>query len=160
MVCVSHFYAQGYPNLVNFVTNELTTIPQKKPKVYQAFLKYAEYTKWWEGNFIFYSWTDPRIQIEDLNTHNKNGDYTYAKFKPSFSRDIYLDVKWAKRFERDVQVPVISNNAKRLMEACLLHEMCHRGDWDDNVEQTLEPGEEFEKAAYGAVQGRYWIGPI
>ncbi len=159
MVSVSSFYASGYPQLVAFVKNELTKIPQK-PKVYNAFMKYAEYTNFWEGNFIFYSGTDPMIQIEDLNTHSKNGDYVYARYKTVFPRYIFLDEKWAKRFEGDVQVPVMSNNAKRLMEACILHEMCHRGDWDDGIEQTLEPGEEFEKAAYGAIQGRYWIGPI
>jgi hypothetical protein len=75
-------------------------------------------------------------------------------------RYIFVDTDWANRFEIDVLVPVKSNNARRLMEASLLHEMCHRGDWDDGTPQALEAGEEFEKAAYGAVQGSYWIGPI
>jgi hypothetical protein len=155
MVSVSRSYAAGYPKLVDFVSNELTKVPQK-PKVYNAFMKYAEYTHFWEGNFIFFAHTDPQIQIEDLNTHSKNGDYIFAKYKHVFPRYVFLDVKWAKRFEKDYQLP----QAQLLMEACILHEMVHRGDLSDEVEQTLEPGEEFEKAAYGSIQGKYWTGPI
>src|SRR5215510_7852105 len=140
MVHVSDLYDQDYPQLVAFVTNEMTKIPQKT-KVYNAFLKYGEYDHFWEGNFLFKSWSDPEIQIEDLNTHSKNGDYIFAKYKTVFPRYIYVDVKWAKRFENDSKVPVMINNPKRLMEACILHEMCHRGDWRDGVEQEKEPGE-------------------
>lgn len=156
MVCVSRPYAAGYPKLVAFITDELTKIPQK-PRIYNAFNKYAEYTRWWEGNFIFYSWTDPRIQIWDLNIHSKKDEYTYAEYKPEFPRDIYLDTKWAQRFERDYKV---IPQAATFMEACLLHEMCHRGDHDDGIKQQQEAGYEFEKAAYGAVQEEYWTGPI
>lgn len=155
MVCVSSFYAADYPNLVAFVNNELTKIPSNV-RVYDAFRKYAEYNHGWEGYFVFWRYTDPSINIEDLNTHNGPDEYTFAKYKPNFPRYIFLDVAWAKRFESDSQNPALAAKAKRLMEACILHEMCHRGDWDDGVQQQKEAGEEFEKAAYGAVQGRYW----
>lgn len=154
MVFVSSSYADGYPNLVSFVNNELTRIPQKTA-VYNAFLKYAEYGSW-AGRWVFFSVTDPMIQIEDLNTHSEEDEYIFAKYKTPTPRYIFIDVAWAKRFETDYQSPNLSAKAKLLMEACILHEMCHRGDWADGKEQANEPGEAFEKAAYGAVQGRYW----
>jgi hypothetical protein len=96
------------------------------------------------------------INIEDLHTHSAPDEYVFAKFKSPTPRYIFVDSAWAQRFEKDVLSPVLSAKAKLLMEACILHEMCHRGDWDDREEQALEAGEEFEKAAYGAVQGQYW----
>jgi len=154
----SEMYGNSYPNLVNFVRNDLPGVVNK-PRVYNAFVKYAEYS-WRLGGTAFWPTADPIIHVESLNTHSAPDEYIYAKFKVATPRYIYIDKAWAERFERDVQVAVICNNARRLMEACILHEMCHRGDWDDGVEQAKEPGEEFEKEAYHSVQGAYWIGPI
>jgi hypothetical protein len=159
MVSISDtMYGKAYPSLVKFVRNDLPAVVNK-PRVYNAFIKYAEYG-WTLGRTAFWPTADPIIHVEALNTHSAPNEYIFAKFKVVTPRYIYIDTDWAKRFERDVLVPVMRNNAKRLMEACILHEMCHRGDWDDGKPQELEAGEEFEKAAYGALQGSYWIGPI
>ena len=80
----------------------------------------------------------------------------WAEFRPDEWTKIYVDKEWALRFEKDVVDPNLTAKAKLLMEACLLHEMCHRGDWDDGVPQSGECGEDFEIAAYGAVQDQYW----
>ena len=44
----------------------------------------------------------------------------------------------------------------RLMEATLLHELVHWGDWQDGKDQDGEEGNLFEIAAYGEVLGKYW----
>jgi hypothetical protein len=149
MAYVASYYRDGYPKLTDFVANELPNVTHN-PRVFSAFIKYAEYTKY-GGIWVLQPYMDPAIHIEPLNGRSQNGDYTYSEYRPDLTGYIYLDTDWAQRFERDYQ----KAEARRLMEACLLHEMCHRGDHDDGVDQG-EPGEAFEIEAYGALQQKYW----
>lgn len=150
MVFVSSWYAGTYPRLREFVATELPKAADN-PKTFNAFIKYAEYT-YWGGSTVFWPTAKPSIEVENLNKDPTSSYYVIAKYKTAFSGKIFLDEEWANRFEDDYHLP----KAKLLMEACILHEMCHRGDWDDGVEQPSEPGEAFEIAAYGALQKRYW----
>jgi hypothetical protein len=147
MAYVNHIDAPHYPNLVAFMTNDFSKVPQNK-KVFAAFLVYAEYSTF-TGKSVFWSFMNPIIQIEPLKD-------AWAAFRPESRWNIYVDKSWALRFEKDVLQPQLTAKAKLFMEACLLHEMCHRGDNVDGVKQTLEAGLEFEKAAYGQVQVPYW----
>jgi hypothetical protein len=150
MAYVDHFWAPNYPYLVAFVENDLSDVPNR-PQIFNPFMKYAQY-KPTRAKSVFWWFMNPIIQIEPLKD-------AWAEYRPDFPWNIYVDREWADRFEKDVPKPLLTAKAKLLMEACILHEMCHRGDFADGVEQALEPGIEFEKAAYGAVQDQYWVGP-
>jgi hypothetical protein len=150
MVYVPSWYAGSYPRLTDFVAKELPKAADNAT-TFNAFIRYAEYT-YWGGSTVFWPTAKPSVEIENLNKDATSPYYILAKYKTAFTGKIFVDEEWAKRFEKDYQLA----HAKLLMEACILHEMCHRGDWDDGVEQTNEPGEAFEIAAYGALQKRYW----
>jgi hypothetical protein len=151
MARVDNVYAPSYPNLVAFVENDLADVPNK-PRIFGAFKKYAQYSDL-TAKSVFWWFMNPIIQIEPL----KNA---WAAFRPDARWNIYVDKAWALRFEKDVQQPLLTAKAKLFMEASILHEMVHRGDWVDGVKQPLEAGIEFEKAAYGQVQAPYWTGPV
>ena len=150
MAYVNSIDAPYYPNLVAFVENDLADVPNKST-IFREFKKYAEYSDL-RAKSVFWWFMNPIIQIEPLKD-------AWALYRPESPWSIYVDKDWAKRFEKDVVQPLLTAKAKLLMEACILHEMCHRGDWADGVKQSVEVGEEFEIAAYGAVQDQYWVGP-
>ena len=138
-----------YPNLSNFLRVELPKVISDKKK-WPAFLKYSEFQGRYFGKFwavLSLSWgADPNIKVEPLTN-------AFGEYRPGRGDDIiYIDTDWAKRFEKDFA----KAEAKQLMEATILHEMVHWGDDQDGKDQAGDEGEDFERAAYGKVIGKYW----
>jgi hypothetical protein len=73
-------------------------------------------------------------------------------FKPRFPERINLAYSLLANVEKEFDRPEM----RLLMEATVLHELCHWG-LRNGVEPTIEPGEDFERAAYGYRPiSRYW----
>ncbi len=138
-----------YSELKDFVKTELPKIKNNK-KTWKAFLKYSEFQGRWFGDTLA-AWalgwgSNPRIGAKDL-------DGAFGLFNgPKEADVIYVDKDLAVRFKKDSKKPA----AKLLMEATILHEMVHWGDHKDGKDQPPEEGDEFEKAAYGKIIGKYW----
>ena len=67
---------------------------------------------------------------------------------PGAPEAIFVEAELARQFE--AAPPARLDLAKLLAEAVFLHEMVHWGDWKvDHAQQDGEPGEAFERQAYG-----------
>ncbi len=153
MVSMRYVDQSAFPTFTTYVKKDLPKV-RDKPRVWRAFLKYAEYDKRWLGSkwatFAFAWGTEPRIIVKEL-------DGAYGKFIPkSGTYNIFISQDLVGRFELDYR----RADAKLLVEATILHEMVHWADRKDGELQLKaagkEAGREFEKAAYGRVIGRWW----
>ena len=134
-----------YPKLSAFVYGDLSKVPTSKPRVWRAFRKWSE-LGFSEALTALTTCSKPYIDVKVMPG-------VFGRFRGSTDpHTILVSEHWAKRFESDHAKPA----AKLLMEATILHEMVHWGDWKDGVDQDPEEGNEFEKEAYGKVIGRYW----
>lgn len=81
----------------------------------------------------------------------------FGRFEIVEPNRVFLQESFVTRFEGDLLNIQKSAAAHRMMEATILHELCHWADGRDgalNVE--VELGYEFERAAYDQIVGPYW----
>lgn len=147
MVCAR--MAARYPKLTDWIYAHIATVPRKK-RVFDAFVQYAEITPDEARRTLATTTRTPVIDIRDLPNS------TYGVFIGSHDDErIYISMNVCDRFEthpEDQKDP----RMHRLLEATILHELVHWGDWKDGVDQPHEEGNVFEIAAYGYMIWKYW----
>jgi Metallopeptidase toxin 3 len=132
-----------YPKLAKWIIAELPKV-RNNGKVWAAFVSYSQLKD--KARYAvmphYYPYIDYKVMIG------------LGLFKGSKDPNtIYLAKSFCERFEsKDWKLPKMH----RLMEATLLHELVHWGDWQDGKDQDDEEGELFELAAYGEVLPKYW----
>lgn len=153
MVSMGLFTQALYPEFRDFVKTELPKVSNDKKK-WAAFLKYSEFQGRWFGEtqaLWALKWgTDPVIIVKQLGSD-------YGQYTTATPDTIYVDKELAERFKTDHALA----KAKEFMEANILHEMVHWGDWhaDNKAEgfkKADEWGAKFEVAAYGKDLKRWW----
>lgn len=142
---ISPQFKRSYPKLSNWIECEIPKV-KGKPKVFAAFLKYAELNKK-KAKLALQKGQPPEINFDTMP--NSNGRFSGKKFP----NKVFLAKAICDRFES-----TDSKNLKMhlLLESTLLHEMVHWGDWKDGIDHPKEEGKEFEKEAYGRDINRYW----
>jgi len=156
--------AGKYPDCARYLMYEFTKLPDKKPKVYAAFSRYA-------GSFASMSsmWGfDPIIKADPYDMMNQcenDGNPEPQKDGSTIQR---RSLKWygftvpTKGIEEIYLAPDLMERAgtaevRAVLEATILHELIH---WCRKVAgkdvNDEEPPYAFEKAAYGKTVERTW----
>ncbi|MDH3496964.1 MAG: hypothetical protein OER21_09385 [Gemmatimonadota bacterium] len=137
--------AQVYPQTANWLRQARDTIPRRDGgQIWRAFLRYGQFTPheatrvltWGEGPFVRI------VRLKKLGL-----------FVPQAPTAVMISRSLARAYER---APRVRRNQLAL-EAIVLHELVHWGDWRDGIEQPdvrrgrtrLDVGDQFEVAAYG-----------
>jgi len=142
---ISATFRKSYPKLSSWIEINMPKVKSKN-KVWTAFVKYSELTSP-KAKQALNKGQFPEIHFSIMPS-------AYGKFKGStYPNRVYIAKSICDKFEKSD-----SKNAKMhmLVEATLLHEMVHWGDYKDGVDQAGEEGLKFEKAAYGKVINGYW----
>lgn len=110
-------------------------------KVWSAFVKYSELGAT-NAKLALTEGHNPEIFIKPMFG-------AYGEFSGTSNKNrIYLSASLCNRFEQSNGENTTLN---LLLQATILHEMVHWGDWKDGRDQVGEEGANFEKAAYGRV---------
>jgi murein DD-endopeptidase MepM/ murein hydrolase activator NlpD len=132
----------------------LRGVEQRNPQAWAKFLEYAQINAFLARDVLSDSDLSPMLMLRDL------GSAGFGEFSIDHPDQIELAIDIAQQFEED------SPNDPRiapLVEAKLLHELVHWGDFLSGSMHTgiglSEWGLQFENAAYGRVQDRYWTRP-
>lgn len=142
---IEYLFEKKYPKLTKWIKENLPNV-KKKPKVWNAYLKYSELD---EKRALWSITSGFNPDITFIEIENGNGKYVGEKHL----NRIYIDKKICDKFES-----TDSNNSKMhaLVESTLLHELVHWGDYKDGKDQLGEEGKAFERQAYGKDVGVYW----
>ena len=137
----------NYPGVAMWICNNLPKA-RNKPKIFNSFKKYASLTDQEAIRAINHG-SEPEIDYRHMPT--ANGEFWGAKYPNT----VFISKDICDRFKRSV---VDANDPRMhvLLEATLLHEMVHWGDWMDGKVTAGELGKTFEKEAYGRDIRRYW----
>ena len=133
-----------YPSLAAWIQHRVQTIAMR-PRVWNAFLKYSELSPLGAAWALTHS---PYPCVEYASLKDALGEFRGAEDED----EILLHTGLCDRFYKDIRDP----RMHLLMEATVLHEMVHWGDWKDGKDHPKEEGLEFEKEAYGKVINPYW----
>ena len=135
---------EKYPKLAKWIVEEFPKI-KNNGKVWVAFVTYSELNH--KARYAIMPHYHPYIDYKVLT------GLALYKEGGKDPNTIFLAKAFCERFEsKDWKLPKMH----RLMEATLLHELVHWGDWQDGKDQDGEEGNLFEIAAYGEVLGKYW----
>ena len=140
-------FRNSYPKLTAWIYEAMLNVPAK-PTVWKAFKKYSELSEMQARAALLTCSAKPIIDVKDMKDY---GIFDGAKDKDR----VYLGKFMCDKFEgsrADAKDP----RMHILIEATVLHELVHWGDWKDGMDQADEEGESFEKAAYGKIIARYW----
>jgi Metallopeptidase toxin 3 len=134
---------EKYPKLAKWIIDELPKV-KSNGKVWSAFVTYSELSD--KARYAvmphYHPYIDYKVML-DLGRFDG----------PKAPSTIYLAKSLCERFEsKDWKLAKMH----RLMEATLLHELVHWGDWQDGKDQDGDEGELFELKAYGEVLTKYW----
>ena len=144
-------FVKQYPRLAAWICDNLPKV-KDKPKVFKAFQRYAKLNEKVAERALRHG-TPPVIAYRHLPADN--GIFIGNKYPDT----LFISMSICDRFQGSTQ-DAADPRMHRLLEATLLHEMVHWGDFQDD--QTLSPGEQgkaFEKAAYGKDVRQYWGPP-
>jgi len=129
-----------YPKTASWIESNIKK-GKLNPKVWSAFVKYSELGAS-NANLALTKGHNPEIYTKPMSN-------AYGQFSGTSNENrIFLSTSLCNRFE--------ASNGKNstlnlLLQATLLHEMVHWGDWKDGKDQAGEEGANFERAAYGRV---------
>lgn len=132
-----------YPKIGHFLQHYLPQLPSRSPRAWRAFLAHCSMTerraleslRWGAGPQLrFTTYLPPRLAGKFVTTPNPRA--TAIWIRSSVAQAVEHDwTRWEARLR---------------LEALVLHEMTHWGDWtEDGTMATHETGESFERAAYG-----------
>ncbi|MEQ9641473.1 MAG: peptidoglycan DD-metalloendopeptidase family protein [Alphaproteobacteria bacterium] len=93
----------------------------------------------------------PTIEVWDLGL-GTNGNPAMGRFDPEFRNSVAIARDVAERFEIDFSSPT----AQETIEAVVLHEMVHWGDFFDDSQESGDPGLRFELEVYQEWHGRWF----
>ena len=147
---VSSGLVKRYPALAVWICDNLPGV-KKKPKVFKAFQKYAELDEKVAERALRHG-NPPQIEFRYMPT--ANGEFIGKKYPGT----VFIAMDICERFQAsraDAEDP----RMHLLVEATLLHEIVHWGDWQDGKVTAFEAGKAFEKEAYGRDVRRYWGPP-
>jgi hypothetical protein len=136
-------FEEKYPKLTAWAYNNIPNLQSRKPKVWNAFVSYSEL-----NTKAMYALSKHYLPYLDYKTM-----IGWGLYDSKHPNTIYLAKSVCNRFEnKDWNEP----SMHRFIEAAILHEIVHWGDAVDGIDQKVEEGDEFEKAAYGQVVYPYW----
>ncbi len=146
---VSQRLVRMYPGVALWICDNLPKV-RNKPKVFKAFQRYAKLNERVAERSLKHG---PPPEIDYRRIVGASGEFLPSKW----ANTVFVSEAICERFtnsESDARDP----RMHRLLEATLLHEIVHWGDWleDKEHEPGIEQGAAFEKEAYGAVTERYW----
>jgi len=98
--------------------------------------------------------TDPWLHVRG-GLGLEDGAPINAQFQSAMPNRIVLSRDVAQHFEEDSG----RDDAKRFLEAKVLHEMVHWANFNKNIPKIAEAGKAFESAAYDKVLNRWWPAP-
>jgi hypothetical protein len=132
---ISPGFRNRYPNLSAWIERNIPKV-KTKPKAWAALLRFGEFSPAdatraiTSGNHPVVRWAPlrPKTLGMYLNTNS-----------------IYLAKKLCDELENNISDP----DAQYMLEAIVLHETVHWGDYRDGKHQTHEAGYAFESNAYG-----------
>jgi len=111
------------------------------PKVWLAFVKYSELGAS-NASLALTIGNNPEIYAKPMSG-------AYGEFSGTSNKNrIFLSTSLCNKFE---QSNGKNSSLNLLLQATVLHEMVHWGDWKDGKDQVGEEGANFERAAYGRV---------
>jgi len=145
---VSPGFVKQYPHLAIWICDNLPKVKGKQ-KVFRAFQKYSRLNEKVSERALRHG--NPPV-IEYRHMPADNGIFIGNKYPDT----VFLSTSICDRFEGSA-TDAADPRMHLLLEATLLHEMVHWGDFQDD--KKLSPGEQgkaFEKAAYGKDVRRYW----
>ncbi len=137
-----------YPNLCKWLKGEFSNFVTKDRNVYEIFLQKSclEEVNQIANDAILYNSGSPTLVIIEFDDDN------YAKFDQNLPDFIQFSKAVIEEFEAHHTQP----KAKRFMQAKILHELVHWGEYRTNGVLGDEAGEEFEIAAYGDTVKAFW----
>ena len=140
-----------YPKSYRFITKVLPDVT-RKPRVWEAFQRYSELDERTAIMALAVN-SGPTLdhRIMQLKALGELGE-----FNKDFPKKITIATQLLQRFEQDSDLPKLKPRIDQLMEATILHELCHWGDLRDEKQQPFEEGVHFEMQAYGHRIGKYW----
>ena len=111
------------------------------PKIWSAFVRYSELGTS-NASLALTRGHNPEIYTKPMSD-------AYGEFSGTSNKNrIFLSTSLCNRFE---QSNGKNSSLNLLLQATVLHEMVHCGDWKDGKDQPGEEGKNFERAAYGRV---------
>ena len=141
-------FVKQYPQLASWILDNLPKV-KDKPKVLKAFQTYSKLNEKVSARAL-QDGNPPVIEYRYLPADN--GIFIGNKYPGT----VFLSMSICNRFEgskKDAADP----RMHLLLEATLLHEMVHWGDFQDDKQLSAgEQGKAFEKAAYGKDVRQYW----
>ena len=139
-----------YPRLAGFVPEALQRCHEDERKM-SLFLRYSGLNTTAAEKSLTRFDTNPWIDISDIGL-GPFGTPALGKFETDFRNTIFLAEDVALQFEEDFSIP----EAQELVEATILHEMVHWGDFFDDSLQAGDPGARFEMDVYGKRHKRWY----
>jgi murein DD-endopeptidase MepM/ murein hydrolase activator NlpD len=147
------FRRSDFPKLTTWLRDEPKGVEQRNPQAWRAFLEYGQINPY-RARDVLSDADGPALVLQKL------GSTAFGQFSLDHPDQVVLAQDLAQHFETDW--PGDSRIAA-LIEAKLLHELVHWGDFlsgSNNLGHgEMEWGRQFESAAYGEIRDRYWAVP-
>jgi murein DD-endopeptidase MepM/ murein hydrolase activator NlpD len=139
-----------YPRLAAFLPEALHRCYQDERKM-SALLKFSQLTRDAAEKALTRFDTNPWISISDIGL-GPFGTPALGMFDIDFKNTVFLAEDVARQFEEDFSMA----EAQELIEATILHEIVHWGDFFDDSLQSGDPGAMFEMDVYGKRHTRWF----
>lgn len=144
------FQINRFPQLTSFVREKLYDSVSRNMNVWKAFLKYSQLDDETAKLALTSNQARPLLLISDLSHHGRSVFGAFSIYQPN---RIYISTLVANKFEKEFNI----RDADNFLEALILHELVHWGDFRQGGINPCEPGregemgEKFEEKAYGKV---------
>ena len=140
-----------YPNFAQFVQHDLGAriISGDAQKVWRAFTRHAQITEGLARKVLTDPTAGPLVRVAELGT--VEGRTVLGWFSNEHPDWVFIDESLVKKFEVDAK----RREAQQSIEAKVLHEVVHWGDFRDGQHSASEAGTAFEIEAYGREIGRW-----
>jgi hypothetical protein len=150
---------KNFPKLTQYVRRSLPQVINV-PIIVRNMKKHGSLSAIQLQNVLTWG-TNPKIVILDLSSvpapDGSGNVAANGRFDPANPDQIELDIGRAQEFEDDAYgagSDVTADGRKVfIVGTTILHELCHRGNFQHGVAEVEEEGIEFEEATYGRNTG-------